>query len=54
VCGLTGAGGGKLAPLCDTVLKVPSTRTARIQELHILAGHCCCELIDQWEAERVR
>jgi D-sedoheptulose 7-phosphate isomerase len=54
VCGMTGAGGGKLAPLCDTVLKVPSTRTARIQELHILAGHCCCELIDGWEAERVR
>lgn len=48
--GLTGAGGGKLASQCDCCLKAPSTRTARIQELHILAGHCCCELIDRWHA----
>lgn len=54
VAGMTGAGGGKVAALCDVILKVPSTRTARIQELHILAGHCCCELIDGWEAARVR
>ncbi len=32
----TGEGGGKLAELCDLTLAVPSTVTARIQEMHIL------------------
>jgi D-sedoheptulose 7-phosphate isomerase len=48
VVGFTGADGGKLAPQCDLCLRVPSQRTARVQELHIVAGHCCCELIDAW------
>lgn len=51
VVGFTGAGGGALAPLCGLCLQVPSRRTARIQEMHMLAGHCCCELIDAWIAE---
>ena len=50
VTGMTGAAGGKLAPLCDVCLRAPSTRTARVQEMHILAGHCACELIDRWSA----
>lgn len=51
VVGMTAAGGGRLAPLCDACLRAPSTRTARAQELHILAGHCICELIDSWVRE---
>lgn len=39
VCGLTGAIGGKLRQLCDTVVMVPSRRTERIQEAHLLIGH---------------
>lgn len=45
--GLAGHSGGKLAPLCDHALIVPSRDTARIQEMHIMIGHLLCELIDQ-------
>jgi D-sedoheptulose 7-phosphate isomerase len=44
--GMTGAGGGKLAKLCDLLLAVPTPVTARAQEAHILIGHILCELID--------
>ena len=43
VVGLTGAGGGQLAALCDHLIAVPSKDTPRIQEAHILLGHCLCE-----------
>ena len=43
----TGEGGGKLAELCDLTLAIPSTVTARIQEMHILAGHIICDLIEE-------
>ena len=46
VIGLTGANGKRLAGLSDIAIMVPSTRTARIQEGHITAGHIICELID--------
>ena len=49
VVGLTGNGGGKLAPLLaedDAHICVPHTRTARIQEVHLLALHCMCDAID--------
>lgn len=44
--GMTGAEGGKLKSLCDRCLCVPSTITARIQEVHILLGHILCELVE--------
>ncbi|MEN9352773.1 MAG: sugar isomerase [Fibrobacterota bacterium] len=44
--GFTGEGGGKLAGLCDTMIRIPATVTARIQECHILVGHILCECID--------
>ena len=44
--GMTGAGGGKLATLCDLLIAVPTPVTARAQEAHILIGHMLCELID--------
>jgi D-sedoheptulose 7-phosphate isomerase len=45
--GITGAGGGDLAPLVDYCICVPSDHTARIQEAHILIGHILCEIIDE-------
>lgn len=44
--GLTGEDGGKLAPLSDFIIRVPSSDTPRIQEAHILIGHIICELIE--------
>lgn len=46
VVGFTGASGGKLKNVCDIILKVPSTNTARIQEMHITIGHIICKLIE--------
>lgn len=42
---LTGQG-GKLPELCDAAIKVPCTRTATIQESHIMIGHILCALIE--------
>ena len=47
IIGLTGETGGKMLPLCDLCLCVPSTSTPRIQECHILIGHTICELLEQ-------
>jgi D-sedoheptulose 7-phosphate isomerase len=41
--GLIGCGGGKLAPLCDISIVVPSDEVQRIQETHIAIGHIICE-----------
>ncbi len=49
VVALTGKGGGQMAELLgpdDVHLCVPSERTARIQEVHLLALHCLCDGID--------
>lgn len=42
---LTGSG-GKLPQLCDHAIQVPCTRTATIQECHIMIGHILCTLIE--------
>jgi len=50
VIALTGNGGGKLSGIIqptDINICVPSKITARIQEVHGLAIHCFCEIIDQ-------
>ncbi len=44
--GLTGANEGAMAALSDLWLPVPSTMTARIQEMHIAVGHMVCELVE--------
>lgn len=44
--GLTGKTGGDLAPLCDILLKVPSTTTSRIQEMHITFGQMLCGAVE--------
>lgn len=45
--GLTGATGGKMAPLCDILIRVPSEETPRIQESHILIGHIICCIVEE-------
>jgi len=45
--GLVGKDGGKLAPLVDCAVVVPSDDTQRIQESHITIGHALCELVDE-------
>jgi D-sedoheptulose 7-phosphate isomerase len=42
---LLGKGGGRIAPMCRAIV-VPSTHTARIQEIHITLGHIVCGLVD--------
>lgn len=44
--GLTGQKGGMMEAECDLCLKVPSVSTPRIQEMHILAGHIVCHIIE--------
>jgi D-sedoheptulose 7-phosphate isomerase len=44
--GLTGEGGGKLKPLVDVCICVPSKAVPRIQEAHITIGHVICELVE--------
>ena len=41
-----GRDGGALADQVDQALVVPATRTARVQEMHILILHLLCEAID--------
>jgi D-sedoheptulose 7-phosphate isomerase len=49
VIALTGKGGGQMNELMapgDVNLCVPHSRTARIQEVHLLMIHCLCDAID--------
>lgn len=49
VVGMSGKGGGKMNDLLadtDIHISVPSDRTARIQEVHLLTIHCLCDGID--------
>jgi D-sedoheptulose 7-phosphate isomerase len=43
---LTGARGVEFARQSDIGIVVPSSCTARIQEIHITIGHLICELVD--------
>jgi len=44
--GLLGNGGGKAKKIVDNSIIIPSQRTARTQEMHILVGHILCDLIE--------
>ena len=44
---MSGNSGGKCFGLTDLELIIPSTSTARIQEMHMLIGHTLCELIEE-------
>jgi D-sedoheptulose 7-phosphate isomerase len=45
--GFTGAGGGSMEACCDHLLRVPSSRTPVIQQVHMTAGHIVCALVEQ-------
>jgi D-sedoheptulose 7-phosphate isomerase len=45
VYGLTGCNGGEMANICDCLI-VPSNKTEKIQEVHIMIGHIFCGLIE--------
>ena len=45
--GLAGKDGGQLAGMCDLSIVVPSNRTSRIQEAHIMIGYIMCQYIDE-------
>ena len=42
----TGKDGGNIAKVADLSINVASSVTARIQEVHITAGHAVCDLVD--------
>jgi D-sedoheptulose 7-phosphate isomerase len=44
--GLSGAGAGEMAPLCDILITAPSEETPRIQEVHAVVVHLLCEMVD--------
>lgn len=43
---MTGRTGGKAKEFADILIAVPSEQTPRIQEVHILAAHAICELVE--------
>jgi D-sedoheptulose 7-phosphate isomerase len=49
-CAWTGADPGAAGAAADLVLAVPSSTTARIQEMHTLAMHVICVAVDAWAA----
>ncbi|MBL4941796.1 MAG: phosphoheptose isomerase [Colwellia sp.] len=49
IIALTGNDGGDIAGLLgenDVEIRVPSSRPARINEVHLIVLHCLCEIID--------
>ena len=42
----TGAGGGRLATVCDRSLRVPATETHKVQELQVPVYHALCALLE--------
>ena len=47
VIAFLGRKGGKCLGYSDVDIVVPSSSTARIQEMHILIGHIICSLIEK-------
>lgn len=45
--GLSGRTGGELKKIVDLAIVIPSQKTARIQEAHIMIGHIICERVDE-------
>ncbi len=45
--GLSGRSGGELSSMVDVSIVIPSQKTSRIQEAHILIGHMICERVDE-------
>lgn len=48
VClGFTGAQGGPMVEACDLLLQAPSARTPVVQQIHIVAAHVICALVER-------
>lgn len=45
--GLTGGTGGKMAPLCDHLIVIPSKVTMYIQQAHLALEHIFCLLVER-------
>ncbi|CZF78303.1 DnaA initiator-associating protein DiaA [Grimontia sp. AD028] len=51
IVALTGKDGGEMAGLLgeqDVEIRIPSQRTSRVQEVHLITLHTLCDLIDQY------
>lgn len=51
IVALTGKDGGEMAGLLgeqDVEIRIPSQRTSRVQEVHLVTLHTLCDLIDQY------
>jgi D-sedoheptulose 7-phosphate isomerase len=44
--GFSGGSGGDMEAVCDALIIVPTTVTARIQEMHITLGHMLCVALE--------
>ena len=47
VVGFTGRSGGAMAAECDICLRAPADATPLVQQLHLVAGHLVCGLIEE-------
>lgn len=45
--GFSGGDGGQLIEVADPLIVVPSSITARIQEVHIILGHVLCSALEE-------
>jgi D-sedoheptulose 7-phosphate isomerase len=45
--GFTGSGGGMMAAHTDLLLQAPSSLTPIIQQIHMVAGHLLCALVER-------
>ena len=54
VIAMTGAGGGELAGLADVCFRAPADETFLVQQLHQLAYHVICELVEEHFAQSGR
>lgn len=48
VIGLTGAKESDLSAIADVTIKVPETRTFKIQEYHLPVYHCLCLMLEKY------
>jgi D-sedoheptulose 7-phosphate isomerase len=46
VAGFFGKNNGAIPQHCDLVFQAPETDTPRVQEMHLLAAHIICELVE--------
>lgn len=54
IIGLTGCGGGKLAPLTDVSVVVPSACVEQVEDVHLALGHSICAALRQELRKRAR